>query len=193
MANIAVLLRDGPHTSASTRYALKCTDFSVQITKTPIQIPIPQQSPQLIDIGVFRPSLTITGLVDNGAVNTNYQGSYANYEGMELIEHSDAPIAATGTTNEAWYALPYKNKLEEVAYKWIASEDQDLELEIGDATFPVFTAHTHGSAHKHFATGGGIYKVAIQQCRFQLNAAKEDRWEFTMQFVCKARDGVDFS
>ena len=95
-----------------------------------------------------------------------------------------------GATREEWYALPYKNKLEEVAYKWIASGDDDLELEVGDATHPVYIAHTHGSAHKHFATGGGIYKVAIQQCRFQLNAAKEDRWDFTMQFVCRARSGV---
>ena len=44
---LAVLLRDGPHDGAdTTRYALKCNDVAISISKTPIQIPIPQQSPE---------------------------------------------------------------------------------------------------------------------------------------------------
>ena len=178
MANLAVLLRDGTHSGtgvASIFYALKCSDFAVQVTKTPIQIPIPQQSPELIDIGVFRPSLTISGVVDNAAVNTS---TTSNYEGMEAVSHTRAGATVT-------YYIPYKNKLEEAVYKWVADESTNLELEVGDASFPVFASSTQ-------ATGGGIYEVAIQQCRFQLNAAKEDRWDFTMQFVCRARSGVVF-
>ena len=178
MADLAVVLRDGKHNGtgvASTFYALKCADFAVQITKTPIQIPIPQQSPELIDIGVFRPSLTISGVIDNGAVNSS---TTANYEGMETINHTRNSVTVA-------YYIPYKNKLEETVYKWVSDESTNLELEIGDATYPIYSAGNQ-------STGGGIYEVAVQQCRFQLNAAKEDRWDFTMQFVCRARSGVAF-
>ena len=55
---LAVLLRNGSHTSATIRYALKCNDVAISYAKTPIQIPIAQQSPELIDLGYFRPSIT---------------------------------------------------------------------------------------------------------------------------------------
>jgi hypothetical protein len=65
----------------------------------------------------------------------------------------------------------------------MATSTTQLELEIGDATTPT------GSNH----TGGGVYVVAIQQCRFQVDATKEDRWTFALQFVCKSRGDVSFS
>ena len=43
------------------------------------------------------------------------------------------------------------------------------------------------------ATGGAIYQVAIQQMRFEVQAGKEDRWQYTMQFVARARTGVSFA
>ena len=46
----------------------------------------------------------------------------------------------------------------------------------------------YGSNH----TGGANYKVAIQQCRFQQNAAQEDRWTFSMQLIAKAREDYNF-
>ena len=45
MPELAVLLRNGSHADATVRYALKCNDIAISISKTPIQIPIPQQSP----------------------------------------------------------------------------------------------------------------------------------------------------
>ena len=46
------------------------------------------------------------------------------------------------------------------------------------------------SAASH--TGGAIYRVAIQSARFGLNASREDRYDFSMQFVAAARqDFVD--
>ena len=189
MATIAVLLRNGDATDATVRYALKCSDVSVQITKTPIQIPIPQATPQLIDIGVFRPSITISGVVDGPAM---VDTTTSTYEGMQYVSHTPAHTNETPTPSSQNYYIPYKNKLEDVAYAWIADENTDLELELGNATFPLYTTHTHGGSHYHQATSGGIYKVAIQQARFQLNAAKEDRWDFTMQFVCQSRNGVAF-
>ena len=67
---LAVLLRDGPHDSAGIRYALKCNDIAISYARTPIQIPIAQQSPELIDLGFVRPSLTCTGTVDTIGENS---------------------------------------------------------------------------------------------------------------------------
>ena len=72
---IAVLIRTCKHSDidiTSRReeipdkfgYALKCDNISISYSKTPIQVPIPQQSPTLIDIGVYRPSVSLSGVVD---------------------------------------------------------------------------------------------------------------------------------
>ena len=175
---VSILLRKGPHdgtaSNATTRirYALLCDNFSVQIAKTPIQIPIPQKSPEIVDLGIFRPSLSINGLVPTLGEGTS---TVAGYEGMEVFQYTKGGVAAN-------YYFPYKNKLEEAAYTWIAATVSELELEIGDATTPTGTNHT----------GGGVYKVAIQQARFQVDASKEDRWTFAFQFVCKSRGDVTF-
>jgi len=175
---VSILLRKGPHnadaSNATTRvrYALLCDNFSVQIAKTPIQIPIPQKSPEIVDLGIFRPSLSINGVVPTTGGGTS---TVAGYEGMEVFPYSKGGV-------EALYYFPYKNKLEEAAYTWIAATVSELELEIGDATTPTGTNHT----------GGGVYKVAIQQARFQVDASKEDRWTFAFQFVCKSRGDVTF-
>ena len=96
------------------------------------------------------------------------------------LSSRDAPNAAA--SSQAYY-IPYKNKLENTAYEWLYSDDTVLELEIADANRPVY----YGANH---STGGGVYEVTIQQCRFQKTAAREDRWLFTMQFVSKARKDV---
>ena len=47
------------------RYALKADSVTINLQKTPIQIPIPQNTPQLVDFGIFRPSITVSAIVDN--------------------------------------------------------------------------------------------------------------------------------
>ena len=190
---LAVLLRDGMHkapgysNAAVTRYMLKADTFQVNIAKTPIQIPIPQQSPELIDIGIFRPSITIGGLVDNIGQDTS--NTTLNFETMESLSVSAiASDAAPNSNKEALvYYIPYKNKLEETAYLWLAQSPRQLEIEVGDAHVPLALSGNVES------TGGGVYTVAIQHARFQLDPAKEDRWTYTMQFVAKARSGVSFT
>jgi hypothetical protein len=185
---VSILLRKGPHdgtTSNATtrvRYALLCDNFSVQIAKTPIQIPIPQKSPEIVDLGIFRPSLSINGIVPTTGGGTS---TVAGYEGMEVFPYSKGGV-------EALYYFPYKNKLEEAAYTWIAATVNELELEIGDASTPVATPGNSPPGTITYATGGGVYKVAIQQARFQVDASKEDRWTFAFQFVCKSRGDVTF-
>ena len=186
---LAVLLRDGMHKAsgytgaASVFYMLKADQFQVNIAKTPIQIPIPQQSPELIDIGIFRPSITIGGLVDNiGGNSSNTTGTTA---GMETLSITATPSDGGSASTQTYY-IPYKNKLEDAAYTWLAGAPKELEIEVGDSTRPLGTG-------ANLSTGGGVYRVAFQQARFQLDPAKEDRWTYTLQFVAKSRSGVDFT
>jgi len=90
---------------------------------------------------------------------------------------------ADGDSQECRYYFPYKNILEAAATTWVYTANNELEIEIGDISNP--TGHIS-------ATGGGLYKVAVQQCRFQIDAAKEDRWTFAMQFVAKSRNDIVF-
>jgi len=201
---LAVLLRDGPHgTSGTTRYALKCNDVAVSVAKTPIQIPIPQQSPELIDIGYSRPSVTLTGIVDTIGGNPSNIGSGgdAGYAGMSSIQFTRTTVSTGysdgGTSSAQIYYIPYKNALEEACARWIFSSSTELEIEIGDAKYPISSyqgylqgnksTNTRFTTNNAHATGGAIYRVAIQQARFQVVAAKEDRYDFSIQFVAESR------
>lgn len=174
--DLSVLLRNGVHGAATLRFALKCDSIAISYSKTPIQIPIPQQSPEIIDLGSFRPSISIGGIVDT-------------------TEPSPASITVGGQT----YYIPFKNWLENIVYDWIASDSAagQLELEIGDTTFPTDSNSNAYNSDGDLLlpaswTGGAVYRVAMQTCRFSIVPAKEDRYDFQMQFVSEARqDWVD--
>jgi len=186
---IAVLLRPCKHSqiinygegSASTAYenkaygfALKCDNVSISYAKTPIQVPIPQQAPQIIDLGIYRPSISLTGIVDTigGGASTGQVG----LEGMQTISFVRTD-GYGGHASARTYHVPYKNILEDFVRTSIHSQARPLELEWGDATKAV------GSLH----TGGAVYVVALQQYRVQVDATKEDRYTFSMQFVVGER------
>tara|TARA_R110000824_G_scaffold29786_3_gene98727 strand:+ start:2584 stop:3228 length:645 start_codon:yes stop_codon:yes gene_type:complete len=201
----AVLLRDCPHNSTATdddnaRFILQCDNFAVQIARTPIQMPIPGQSPTLMDFGVFRPSISISGLVENqgrsavvdsAGTFSSDAASKAYYAFLQHAPFSRREGSDTIRTNN--YYFPTKNILEEAAYKWKSLPGSEIELEIADASVPRYntwtdgTAITGGDLQNVKPTGGGVYKVSIQQARFQVDAAKEDRWTFQMQFVARGR------
>ena len=187
--DLAVLLQHLNKSSGNdvyTRYALKVDSFTITVAKTPIQIPIPQNSPTLVDFGIFRPAITLSAIVDTGPANdsTTTTGSGATlvgYQGMESVVSG----------GQTWY-IPYKNKLEDAIYNWVADNDNVLTLIVGDDTYPVYDydstgAVVSGSGNDPQATGGGSYIVALQQARFQLDAGREDRWIVQMQFVAEAR------
>lgn len=177
-------------TSGTKRYgvALKCDNVAIAYSKSPIQIPIPQQSPELIDLGIFRPSITLSGLVDStSSITADPFMEHVDITGF-TSEYSEGDESGTSTqqayldAHTARYYIPYKNVLENVVISWINTNSTNLELQIGDMDVPI------GSNN----TGGANYKVAIQQCRFQQDAAKEDRWTFSMQLVAKAREDYIF-
>jgi hypothetical protein len=67
-----ILLHNGndlDHTNASRAagHVIKVESLTITLSKTPIQIPLPSASPQLLDLNMIRSSITIGGLVENTA------------------------------------------------------------------------------------------------------------------------------
>ena len=178
---ISVLLRTCSHTSIPSTptttlfgYALKCDNVSISYTKTPIQIPIPETSPQLIDIGVYRPSISLSGVIDTQGGNPDE--STTGFEDMASFMYTRT-TGSGGSGSAKKYFIPYKNKIEDFVTGYKYSEESPLELEWGDASVPIGNNHT----------GGAVYEVALQQCRLQVDATKEDRYTMSMQFVVTSR------
>ena len=159
-------------------YALKCDNASISYAKTPIQVPIPQSAPQIIDLGIYRPSVSLSGTVETiGGDPTN---TTVGFQGMETVTFTRS--AGYGASNSAkTYYIPYKNVLENFAATKLHTTTKPLELEWGDANIPTGTNHT----------GGAVYLVALQQFRVQVDATKEDRYSFSMQFVVGERKDAD--
>ena len=195
IGRFSVLLRNGSHYQLSqnssggnywgfgspARYgmALKCDNVAISYSKTPIQIPIPLQSPEIIDLGIFRPSITLSGIIDHTT------GITANpyMESVTVVSKTSEYSGGTLTGDySAKYYIPHKNVLEGAVTTWITTNSTKLELQVGDMDVPT------GSLH----TGGSNYEVAFQQCRFQQNAAQEDRWQFSLQLIAKAREDISF-
>ena len=70
MASTSVFLENESDWSAAssgstTRYALQVEKVAVVFQKNPIQIAAPKNSPYLFDLGTYKPTITITGTVDD--------------------------------------------------------------------------------------------------------------------------------
>ena len=155
-------------------YALKCDNASISYAKTPIQVPIPQSPPQIIDLGIYRPSISLSGTVET--VGGDASNSTSGFNGMEKVIYTRT-AGYGGSSSAKTYYIPYKNKLEDFAATKLHSTTKPLELEWGDASVPTGASHT----------GGAVYLVALQQFRVQIDASKEDRYSFSMQFVVGER------
>jgi len=173
MSELAVLIRDNDNANANIRLALKTDQFSLSVGKQPMQIPIPSASPIIMDLGSNRPTITLSGVVDNIGMDTTNTTANAFFN-ME-----------TRTIQGQTYYIPYKNYLEQKLITWNTSNARLLQIEIGDATTP-----DYAGSGTTASTGGGIYKVAIQQFQFALAPAMEDRWTFSIQFVSQWREGI---
>ena len=156
--NIKAHADDSPITGIR-RYALKADSFGVSITKTPIQIPFPQNSPELIELGMFRPNITISGTVDR--------------------DQSDTPEVVTGPAkgnssdgNKTNYFVPTQKQLESFVTGSVY-DDGSTPLQLIVQT----------EAGTTYAT----YEVAVSQGRFDLAPGTEDRFQFSLSFVAKDR------
>ena len=88
-APLSVLLRDGTHTTptvaeaeaglviATTRLALKAEQFSISYARTPMVTATAGSHPILLDLGINRPSITVSGIIDNiGGDSTNTTSTF---------------------------------------------------------------------------------------------------------------------
>ena len=184
--SVDVLLRNCTHATvgASTGgyitsfgFALKAEQVSITYAKTPIQVPIPKNDPQIIDLGIYRPSLTINGYIDT--VGGNPSNGVAGVAGLQGISISRTTGYGSDASAKTYY-FPTKNALEAFVKDEIFTKAAPIEVEIGDASYPV-------NSGSNRPTGGAVYEVALQQFRVQVDAAKEDRYSFSMQFVVGAR------
>ena len=174
---LSVFLRDNTHASAYNRFALKADQLSLSFSRTPIHIALPRSNPEIFDLGTTRPAITISGLVDNIGQDTTNTDSTV-FKGMQKVTHVVGGVSH-------FYYVPYKNYLENKLITWVTSDATDLQLVIGDEETPENT----GAA---LATGGGIYRVAVQQFQFSQTPGLEDRWAFSISFVSKFREGISF-
>ena len=150
------------------RYALKADSFGVSITKTPIQIPFPQNSPELIELGMFRPNITVSGTVDR--------------------DQADTPEFVTGPTkgfnNGGGTAIanldPYHNKYYVPTQKQLESFVTDSVYDDGSTPLQLIVQTEAGTTY-------ATYEVAVSQCRFDLAPGTEDRYSFSLSFVAKDR------
>jgi len=70
MGSLAVFLENendwsAADTGSATRYALQVQKVAIAIQKNPIQIAAPKNSPYLFDLGTYKPTITLTGVVDD--------------------------------------------------------------------------------------------------------------------------------
>tara|TARA_Y100000401_G_scaffold84817_1_gene70113 strand:+ start:184 stop:720 length:537 start_codon:yes stop_codon:yes gene_type:complete len=174
---LSVFLRDNTHALSYNRFALKVDQLALSFSRTPIHIALPRSNPEIFDLGTTRPAITISGLVDNIGQDTTNTDSTV-FKGMQKVTHTIGGVSH-------FYYVPYKNYLENKLITWVTSDATDLQLIIGDETTPENTS-------SDFATGGGIYRVAVQQFQFSQTPGLEDRWAFSISFVSKFREGISF-
>ena len=118
---LAILFRNCPHNGSATdgtniRYALKCDTFTVQYTRQPLQIPMIGQSPEIFDLGIVRPSITLNGIVDTVGGASTTTANYQNMESMSIARKYWTGGSYQSVTQT--YYIPYKNKLEQAVYDW---------------------------------------------------------------------------
>jgi|TARA_R110000824_G_scaffold1906_2_gene9342 hypothetical protein len=150
---------DNTNVTGVRRYALKADSFGVSIQKTPIQIAFPQDSPELLELGMFRPSITVSGTVDRDQATI-----------PEKVVGPSKGNASDGD-HETYY-VPTQKQLEDFATD-VVYDDSDTPIQIIVQT----------SSGVTYAT----YDVAISQARFDLAPGTEDRFSFSLSFVGKDR------
>ena len=57
-----------PDTRKQALYALNATGLAIRTFRTPLQVGIPKSSPILFDVGSYRPTITVSGMVPREAV-----------------------------------------------------------------------------------------------------------------------------
>ena len=183
---LAVLLRNCPHDGNATgstiegskkrlRYALKCDTFTVQFSKSPMQLAMLGQSPELIDLNIFRPSITITGIVDTVGQTNSTTPDFQNMESITVGRRYWNGVKYENV-NQTYY-IPFKNALEGAVATWIHTETTPLELEIGNADFPLYSTAAEANSSDSVSVYTSLLNGALNDSSTTLTV--DDADEFT--------------
>jgi len=173
--NIKAHADDSPSTLAASpnltgvrRYALKADSFGVSISKTPIQIPFPQNSPELLELGMFRPTITVSGTIDRDQADTP-ETVIGPSKGF--FDGSGSAITDLDPYHQTYY-VPTQKQLESFV--------TDSVYDDGSTPLQLIVQTEAGTTY-------ATYEVAVSQCRFDLAPGTEDRYSFSLSFVAKDR------
>ena len=158
MASLNVLIENTSISDDGEYYALKAEDVAIQVARTPLQIPVPMASPFIFDIGSYRPSLTISGVVDD--IDTNDSTTF------------------DGSGTSRTYFVPTQRQLTNAATDWVHRPSSQF----------IYILHSNFDSSSGPTKFFDRYECAIQQFRCQLQAGIESRWEYTLQFVTTRLD-----
>jgi len=162
-----VLLTNGDSIDTPVNYALKVDSLNISYSKTPIQVPLPESSPLLLDLGMYRPNVTIGGLVDN---STSYGDTVTLSTSNEVRGTS---TTATDLGFNGTYTIPSKNELEDFITDEVYNEvDKDVSLIIVDPNGVDFN----------------YYKVIIQSASFMMAPTTENRYTYNLTFAAGKRN-----
>ena len=156
---LSVYIENSSAAAGYQYFNLKVEDIAVQIARTPLQIPVPQASPFIFDIGSYRPSLTLSGTLDD--VDTNDSSSF------------------NGSGSALTYYVPTQFQLLTAATDWVHRQQNQY----------VYILHSNYDGTSGSTQFFDKYECAIQQFRCNLTAGTETFWEYTLQFVLNRRIG----
>ena len=152
-AELGIIIENASANDDFKYFALKTEDIAIQIARTPLQIPVPQGSPFIFDIGSYRPSITLSGVVDD-------------------VDTADS-ISFDGSGSDLTYYVPTMYQLQVLATDWIHRQSTQF----------VYILHSNYDGSSAATQFYDKYECAIQQCRLNLQAGTESKWDYTLQFV----------
>ena len=150
---LGILIENAGGASDFKYFALKTEDVAIQVARTPLQIPVPQGSPFIFDIGSYRPSITLSGIVDD-------------------VDTGDS-ISFNGSGSALTYYVPTMYQLQVLATDWVHRQSTQF----------VYILHSNYDGSAAATQYYDKYECAIQQCKMNLQAGTETKWEYTLQFV----------
>ena len=171
-----ILLNNGEtsdHLNASRAagHVIKAESLTITLSKTPIQIPLPSASPQLLDLNMIRSSITIGGLVENTvSTGDNYTLTAATTTDGALDGDPDGTDVASDNSalyHHGVYTYPDKADLEYYFTSEAYLPDNELALIIIDPS----------------GTSYSFYNISGQSATFILAPGTEDRYSYNLVFA----------
>ena len=167
-----ILLHNGVKTGSAKGLVIKAESLSMTLAKTAILVTVPNDTPQLMDLNMIRPNITIGGIVENttaigadytlaGTTTTNGDTATGDPDGSG-VRADDASLSFSGT-----YTYPTKADLEYFFTTKAYTGTSKTCLIIIDPS----------------GTSFSFYSIAGQTATFILAPGTEDRYSYSLTFA----------